>query len=390
MEEIRTHRAPKTLVTGVGAAARIGVAARQLGVTKALVLTDAGLAASGLVEQVERPLAEAGLPVDVYDGAVPEPPIGTIAEAVAKVEAGGYDCVVGFGGGSAIDVAKLAAVLAGSGRSAEDLVGVDRAPRKAAAVLAVPTTAGTGSEVTAVAVLTNEKLNVRQGCVSPNLVPNVAVVDPLLTMTCPPGLTASAGIDAFIHNVEAYISENASLHTDPLARQGIELISRSLRVAVFQGNNVEARHNMAMGSLLGGLAYGNAGVGAVHALSYPLGGRYHLQHGVANGLMLPWVMEYNIPACLDYFWEIGEAMGEPLRDLSRREGAFKALEAMRQLVADIGLPQYLSDVGIPESAVEELADGAMTQGRLLANNPRQLTRDEVVQIYRNAAVRPGA
>src|ERR1019366_4140086 len=200
------------------------------------------------------------------------------------------------------------------------------------------------------------------------LIPNVAVVDPMLTISCPPHVTAASGMDAFIHCVEAYTSVNATMHTDPLAREGIELISKSIRTAVFDGTNVEARFGMAMGSLLGGL--------------------FHIAHGVANTLMLPWVMEYNMLACLDYFSEIAVAMGENIQGLSVRDAAARSVDAMKQLAVDIQVPQYLSDVNIPEPAIEEMADSAMSQTRLLVNNPRRLSPDDIVTIYHNGAVRP--
>jgi alcohol dehydrogenase class IV len=388
--KIRVHRSPGALITGVNAISQIGAEAKKMRATKVMILTDPGVQASGMVEQVERPLIDAGLEVGVYAKAVPEPPMSSINEGVEFCEKGGYDLIVGFGGGSAIDVAKITAVLAGNDSSVEDFVGIDQVPKRGLPLIAVPTTAGTGSEVTAIAIFANEKLNVKQGVVSQYLTPSVALVDPMLTVSCPPGVTAASGMDALIHCIEAYISVNATMHTDPLAREGIELISKSLRTAVFDGNHMEARHNMAMGSMLGGIAFGNAGVGAVHALSYPIGGTFHVPHGIANTLMLPWVMEYNMMACLPYFAEMAVFMGEQIEGLSVREAAQRAVDAMKQLAIDIEVPQYLSDVGIPESAIEELADGAMTQGRLLGNNPRQLSRDDIVQIYKNAAVRPGS
>lgn len=388
MNKIRIHRAPKTLITGNGCVSQIGVEARKLGATKVLILTDPGVACAGTVEQVERPLREAGLEVGVYDKAVPEPPMSSVDEIVAFTKEGGYDLIVGFGGGSPIDTAKIVAVLAVTGDKLEDYVGVDKVPRKGLPLIAVPTTAGTGSEVTAIAIFANEKLNVKQGVVSPHLIPNIALVDPELTYSCPPHVTAASGMDALIHCIEAYISVNATMHTDPLAAEGIRLISRSIRTAVYDGTHAEARHNMAMGSLLGGIAFGNAGVGAVHALSYPIGGMFHVPHGVANTLMLPWVMEFNMLACLPYFREIGEFMGENMEGLSDREAAEKTVQAMRTLAEDLGVPQYLSDVGIPESAIPDLVEGAMTQGRLWANNPRKFTREDMEQVYRNMAVRP--
>jgi len=386
----RVHRAPKTLITGNGAVAKIGEEAKKLGAHKVLIITDPGVACTGSVASVEHPLRAAGLKVGVYDKAVPEPPMGSVDAIVKFAEKGGYDFVVGFGGGSAIDVAKMVAVLVGSGKKVEDFVCVDQVPKKGLPIIAVPTTAGTGSEVTAIAIFANEKLNVKQGVVSGYLIPNIALVDPVLTWSCPANVTAASGMDALIHCIEAYTSVNATMHTDPLAYEGIKLISKSIRAATYDGTNAWARHNMAMGSLLGGIAFGNAGVGAVHALSYPIGGMFHVPHGVANTLMLPWVMEYNMLSCLQWFREIGEAMGESTEGLSDREAADKTVAALRQLAVDLNVPQYLSDVNIPESAIPDLVEGALTQGRLWANNPRKFTAEDMAQIYHNMALRPGS
>ena len=387
--KIRVHRAPKTLITGNGCVAQIGIEAKKLNATKVLILTDPGVACCGTVDTIEKPLRAAGLDVGVCDKAVPEPPISSVHEIVDITKKGKYDLIVGFGGGSAIDVAKVVAALATNNDKLEDYVGVDMVPKKGLPLIAVPTTAGTGSEVTAIAIFANEKLNVKQGAVSPFLIPNIALVDPVLTYSCPAGVTAASGMDALIHNIEAYISVNATMHTDPLAAEGIKLISKSIRTAVFDGDNAWARHNMAMGSLLGGISFGNAGVGAVHAMSYPIGGMFHVPHGIANTLMLPWVMEYNMLACPQFFKEIGELMGENMEGLSDREGCEVTLQALRTLAEDLEVPQYLNEVGIPESAIPDLVKGALTQARLWANNPRKFTAEDMAQVYRNMAVKPG-
>jgi alcohol dehydrogenase class IV len=388
--KMRIHRQPKTLITGVGAVDQLGIEARKLNGSKVLVITDQGVSECGMCVDVERPLREAGLEVDFYDKAVPEPPMSTIEEIVRIVENGGYDLIVGFGGGSPIDVAKAAAVLPHTGDTVYDYVGMDQVKKKGLPIIAIPTTSGTGSECTAIAIFANEKLNVKQGLVSPFLMPNVALIDPALTLTCPPNVTAASGMDALIHNIEAYISVNATMHTDSLAYEGIKLISQSIRTAVYDGTNMWARDNMAMGSMMGGIAFGNAGVGAVHALSYPIGGMFHVPHGVANTMVLPWAMDYNKLACLRWMRQVGEAMGENMEGLSDREAADVTVDALRLLADDLNVPQYLSDVDIPESAIPDLVEGAMTQARLWNNNPRKFTRDDMEQVYRNMAVRPGA
>ena len=388
--KMRIHRQPKTLITGVGAVDQLGIEAKKLNGSKVLVITDQGVSECGMCVDVERPLVEAGLEVDFYDKAVPEPPMSTIEEIVRIVENGGYDIIVGFGGGSPIDVAKAAAVLPHTGDTVYDYVGIDQVKKKGLPIIAIPTTAGTGSECTAIAIFANEKLNVKQGLVSPFLMPNVALIDPELTVSCPPNVTAASGMDALIHNIEAYISVNATMHTDSLAYEGIKLISQSIRTAVFDGTNMWARDAMAMGSMMGGIAFGNAGVGAVHALSYPIGGMFHVPHGVANTMVLPWAMDFNKLACLRWMRQVGEAMGENMEGLSDREAADVTVDALRLLADDLNVPQYLSDVDIPESAIPDLVEGAKTQARLWNNNPRKYTVEDMEQVYRNMAVRPAA
>jgi alcohol dehydrogenase len=384
----RTFLTPSIIMTGDGIVGQLGAQAKKLGATKVLIVTDKGVAAAGMVELVEKPLKEAGLEVGVYDESVPEPPMASVLDAAKAAEKGKYDCIVAFGGGSAMDTAKMVAILPGTGKTVEDFVGIDIVEKKGLPVIAIPTTAGTGSEVTKVAIFANEKLNVKQGVSSPFLVPDVALVDPRLTISCPPKVSAASGIDALIHNIEAYTSVNATPLTDMYALEGIKLIARSIRTAVYQGTNLEARFDMALGALYGGMAFGNAGVTAVHALSYPIGGRFHVPHGPANTLMLPWVMQYNMLGCLERFVDIGVAMGLDVEGFTPREAAQMAVEEMRLLAEDLDLPLYLSDVNIPASAIEDLADGAMGQTRLLVNNPRTLTRDDVVAIYQACAERP--
>jgi alcohol dehydrogenase class IV len=388
MSKVRVHRSPRVLITGIGSLEALGGEAVKLGATKACLVTDAGIAQSGLSEAAERQLADHGIAVDVYDRGMPVPTLEAVADCVAHIEAGGHDLIVAFGGASSSEISKLASVLVGSGTTPLDIAGLDKAPRKRVPLIAVPTTAGTGDEVTAIGEFTAPDEPRRRAVISDHLIPTVAIIDPVLTISCPPGITAAAGMDAFAHNVEAFISVHATLHTDSLTRQGVELIAKSLRTAVFDGEDIEARDNMAIGSVLGGIGYGNAGLGAVHALSYPLTARHHVPHGVANALIMPWVLEKVMLAGLDYFGQLGVAMGEPMAGLSQREQAQRTVLAMRHLVRDLELPEYLSDVGVPATGVEQLADDAMQHSRLLANAPRRLSRDDIVGIYLRAAVRP--
>lgn len=388
MSKVRVHRSPRILITGIGCLETLGGEALKLGATKACVITDSGIAQSGLSEAAEQPLADSGIEVDVYDRGMPVPTVEAVADCVAHIERGGHDLIVAFGGAASSEISKLASVLVGNDASPLDIAGCDKAPRKRLPLIAIPTTAGTGDEVTAIGEFTAPDDPRRRAAISDHLIPTVAIVDPVLTISCPPGITAAAGMDAFAHNVEAFISVHATMHTDSLTRQGVELIAKSLRTAVFDGEDIEARDDMAIGSVLGGIGYGNAGLGAVHALSYPITARHHVPHGVANALIMPWVLEKVMLAGLDYFGELGAAMGEPLAGLSPHEQAERTIAAMRQLVRDLELPEYLSDIDVPATAVEQLADDAMQHSRLLANAPRRLSRDDIVGIYLRAAVRP--
>jgi len=307
---------------------------------------------------------------------------------VRFVEEGRHDLIVAFGGASVSDLGKLVSVLTGSGQSLQDVRGMDKAARKHLPLIAVPTTAGTGDEVTAVAEFIDDASQRRRAVISDHLIPTVAIVDPVLTVSCPPGETAAAGLDALVHNVEAFISVHATIHTDSLTRQGVELVGKSLRTAVFDGEDIEARDEMSIAALLGGIGYGNAGLGAVHARAYPIPSRYPTPHGPALAIMLPWVMEKLMLAGRGYFGELGQALGEPMTGLSPREQADRTVMAMRQLIRDIELPEYISDLGVEPDKLERLADEAMQHSRLLGNAPRRLNRHDVLAIYERAAKRP--
>jgi len=336
--KIRVHRAPGSLITGINAVTQIGAEAKKLHGHKVLIITDPGVAESGSVEKVERPLIDAGLEVGVYAKAVPEPPMSSVAEAVAFAEKGGYDCIIGFGGGSAIDVAKIIAVLVNSGHSVEDYVGIDQVPKRGLPLIAVPTTAGTGSEVTAIAIFANEKLNVKQGVVSGYLIPNVALVDPMMTVKMPRGITAATGLDALTHAIEAYVSTQAQPLTDTFALRAIGLISANLRTAYSYPDDIVARGNMLMGSLQAGLAFANSSVALVHGMSRPIGAYFHVAHGTSNAVLLPTVIEFSVSGNLRRYAEVAEAMGEQTKGLTVDAAAKKTVEAAKRLNADLQIP----------------------------------------------------
>jgi len=375
---------PQITYFGVGALNTIGDEAGKLGAKRALIVTDPTVYKSGLVEPVKDQLASAGLSVEVFSESEPEPTLPKLNVAAKAFPKGGFDLLVGVGGGSSMDTAKGFSILLAHGGEGQDYLGVGKVPGPGIPLFTIPTTAGTGSEVTNIAIFGDPDKELKLGIVSPYILAQVAFVDPTLTYGCPPGVTAVAGIDALVHAIESYTSVRSNTFTDALALDAMRLIVGSLRTAVNNGSDEEARNHMSEGALLAGIAFGNAGVAAVHALAYPLGARFHTSHGVANGLLLPYVMECNLPANLPKYAVVAQMLAEKTEGLSLREGAERGLKAVKVLVADIGIPLHLRDLGVPEEALEGMAVATMDVTRLLANNPKKLTLDDVRGIWRNA------
>ncbi|MGF9821145.1 iron-containing alcohol dehydrogenase [Brevibacillus agri] len=378
---ISTFAAANKLVTGRDSLALLPEEVARLKVARPMIVTDKILIQAGVVAQVEALLPmEAGVFSDVN----PEPEIEIVDLCVQMIREGGYDGLIAVGGGSAIDIAKAASVMATNEGSIEQYFGTNLVKKPGLPLIAIPTTAGTGSEVTNISILSDTKEQVKKGIVSPYLLPDVAIVSPVMTLTCPPSVTAASGVDALVHAVEAYISKFASPVTDALAIGAMKLIAVHLPKAYACPDNIESREAMITASLMAGLAFGNAGVGAVHALAYPLGGRFHMAHGVSNSLLLPYVMRANKIACLEKLGEIAQALGENVAGLNLDEAAEKAIEAMTRLCRYVEIPQSLREFNIPESAIAEMAEEAMKQTRLLKNNPRALRKKDIEGIYRAA------
>ncbi|MBA1334604.1 MAG: alcohol dehydrogenase [Firmicutes bacterium] len=375
---------PNSIEIGTGIVEQLNEKVRKLGGKKVFIITDEGVLKAGLLERVKKPLAEGGIKFGCYTKVIPEPPVEQIQEIVNEVKDGGYDLLVGLGGGSSLDVTKVVSVIVTNGGAIGDYIGTDMVKKPGIAKILIPTTSGTGSEATNIAILTDVKEELKKGVVSPYLFADIALVDPSLTFTVPPKITANTGMDALIHAIEAFIAKKSNAFTDCIALEAIKLISDNLRTAVTDGENVEARYNMSLGSLMAGIAFGNAGVGAVHALAYPLGGQFHIAHGMANTLMLRYVMEYNVVSRMAKFKEIATAMGENVEGLSPREAAQKAIDAMIGLAEDIGVPTKLRQVDIPKEAIPKLAEAGIKVTRLLSNNPRKLTLEDIETIYSNA------
>ncbi len=377
-------RLPAMVLAGVGSVEKIADEVRRLGGARPLLITDMGVRRAGLADRVLGLLSAGDLKGEVFDQVEAEPSFENVDLCLEALRRGNHDLVIGLGGGSAMDVAKATAMLSTNGGDLRDCVGVDRVAQPSLPLIQVPTTAGTGAEVTFNAIFTDRHDHLKKGIVSPHLLAGCAIVDPALTLTTPPGVTAASGMDALTHAIESYTARRATPHTDIYALDAIRLAAAHLRTACYNGSNLEAREGMLMGSFFAGVSLANAGVGAVHALAYPLGGQFGVPHGLANALLLPYVMEANYMADLDRFATVAEAMGAGVALLTRREAAYRVVEETRQLGADVGIPARLRDLEVPRDALEGMATAASAIGRLLDNNPRRLDRAAILRIYEAA------
>ena len=375
---------PGKIRFGVGALNTLGDEATKLAAKRVLIVTDPGVYQAGLIDPVKEQLSKARLSVDIFAEAEPEPTFPRLNAAAEQLRKEGYNLLIGVGGGSSMDTAKGLSVLLAHGGKGQDYGGIDKVPGPGIPIFTMPTTAGTGSEVTNIAIFGDVEKGYKLGIVSPYLLARLALVDPTLTYGCPPKVTAASGIDALIHAIECYTGNKANTFSDTLAIEAMRLIAGSLRTAVKNGSDKEARNRMSEGALLAGIAFSNSGVAAVHALAYPLGSRFHVPHGVANGLLLPYVTECNLSANLPKYAIVAQMLGVKTQGLSLQEAAEKGVEAAKALAADIGIPLHLRDLGVPKEALEGMAVATMDVTRLLANNPKELTLDDVRRIWQNA------
>jgi alcohol dehydrogenase class IV len=377
------HIKTKTLF-GRGGISALGELAREMGAGRFLFVSDPALANNGVLDAAVNSLKDAGLEGVIFQGVEPEPYLDNAEDAAGMGRDAQADLVVGMGGGSSMDTAKAASILITNEGAAEDYIGLNRVNSPGTKTIMIPTTAGTGAEVTFTAVFTNRQTKAKGGINSPFLFPDVALLDPELTLSVPPDVTAATGMDALTHAVESVTSRSSTVFTEALALEAVSLIGANLRKAVFRGDDIEAREQMLLGSFLGGLALANAGVGAAHALAYPLGGFYRIPHGLANAILIPHVMEFNLPAAERHLSLIARSMGEPVEGLPPRRAAAAAVEAVRTLCADIGIPAVLSELGVPKSDVPMLVESAMKVARPVENNPRVLSPEAAQGIYERA------
>ncbi|MEH6528397.1 MAG: iron-containing alcohol dehydrogenase [Porticoccus sp.] len=379
---VSSFKSAHQLITGKGAAQALAEQLQKLAVNNPLIVTDKGVRNSGTLTIITDQLPDNTYAI--YDNIPPEPEVSVVKACADVFKQGGHDGLVAVGGGSAIDIAKCVAVMTEHVGDLESLFGENTVNQRGIPLIAIPTTAGTGSEVTNIAILSDPVAQIKRGIVSDFLLPDVAIVSPEMTLSCPSNVTAASGVDALVHAIEAYLSNFSSPITDALAIKAMTLIIHALPKAYAEPDNLQAREDMATGSLMAGLAFGNAGVGAVHALAYPLGGRYHISHGVSNALLLPYVMEYNKPVCLERFYDIAQAFGEPVYTLTQLQAADRVMHRLRELCHEVAIPKNLSALNIPKSDIPLLAEEAYNVKRLLRNNPRAPTVEDIVAIYKAA------
>lgn len=370
------------IVSEPGAAKRLGdIAAQHFPtVRRALIVTDGGFLKTGLVDASIASLREAGMHVSIYSDVVADPPEAVVLSAVTEARKNETDLVIGLGGGSSMDVAKLIAVLAGSDQELKTMYGIGNVKGSRLPLIQVPTTAGTGSEVTPISIVTTGATT-KMGVVSPQLYADVAVLDAELTVGLPPKVTAATGIDAMVHAIEAYTTKvKKNPLSDMLARQALSLLSTNIIAACEDGKNLQVRQAMLLGAMLAGQSFANAPCAAVHALAYPIGGIFHVPHGLSNSLVLPHVLRFNAPNAASLYAELADiiAPGATGSDEARTQAL---IDQMDQIARRTGIETQLRQVGIAESDLDRLADDAMLQTRLLTNNPREVTRNDARAIY---------
>ena len=371
------------IIFGEGVISQLGIISKRFG-EKILLVTDSGIYKTGIIDSIDKSLKNEGIKTFIFSGVEPEPWVETADEAGMLARKSECDLVIGIGGGSAMDVAKAAAILAVNEGKAADYQGLDLVKKPGLPKIAVPTTAGTGSEVTFTSVLSRKEPKMKGGINSKYLFPEIAILDPALSITAPPEITATTGMDALTHAIEAYTSNQASPLSDTIAIESIKLIANNLRTAFGNGKDINARSKMLLGSLLGGIAIANAGVGAVHALAYPLGGSFRIPHGTANGLLLPYVMKFNVRSCADKYANVAILFGEEDKKTGKDTLAGKAVSLVSKLADDVNIPRKLGELKIEEKYFPEMAESAMKVTRPLENNPRKVTKEDAVSIYMEA------
>jgi len=383
-DKIYSFQTTNKIVIGKGTVNTIGKEVRILGAQKVLLILDKGISELDCTENIKNNLTYEGLDFVIYDKIEPEPTVKSIEECFNELKDHSFDLIIGVGGGSTMDTAKLIAVKFSNYESIRDFIGTDKIKKLGLPTILVPTTAGTGSEVTPNAIVCFEEDNCKKGIVSQYLYARAAIIDPLMTISLSPKITAYTGIDALIHAIESFISLNSNRMSDMFALKSMELISKNIKCAFKDGENVEAREFMILGSMFGGMALSLAGTAGVHALAYPLGGKFKIAHGVANSLLLPYVLEFNRDAITGELVQMAHEMSLDTDRAEHNEIAQSTIEFIKELTRDLEIPQKMSEFGVKRSDLDELTNEALKSERLIKNNPKKLGKEEIKMIYERA------
>ncbi len=383
MDTAYEFRITTQIVYGRNTAARIGDIVGKVGANKVLLITDKGVANAGILDCLISPLKKAGIETVVYDDVEVNPTVQTVDKAYALYSDANCQGIIAVGGGSPMDAGKSAGVLATNPGSASDYVGVDKVNTPSAPVICVPTTAGTAAEITDVAVLSDPVKKTKMGLRSPHVAPTVALLDPMLTLSLPPGPTRDSGLDALTHAIESYICVNAWNASDALTLRAIELIGTYLRTAVHNGSDIEARDGMLTASLLAGMGFHNTKLCMVHAITGPLGGLYNFPHGASNAIVLPHAMRFMLPGAVSKYMDIAIALGENVEGLTERDAAEYAVEAIETLSEDVGLPKGLSVYGAKSEDLPAASE-TIAESFMIPLSPRRATADDILKICQAA------
>jgi len=386
MLPVRTFLMPAKILIGSGASEQVGEEAKKLGLKKSLIVTDKIMVRLNALAGIQRSLEKNGIGYTIFDGAAVEPTLEIVQAGLKSYRENQCDFLLAMGGGSPIDAAKAVSIMLTNPGSIENYMGAGKVPYAGVPLIAIPTTAGTGSEVTQVVIITDAARNVKMLISTPFVIPRVAIVDPLLTLSCPRGLTATIGLDALTHAVEAYVSLKAQPLTDIYCISAIKLISGNLRSAWADGNNVEAREKVMLGAFQAGIAFSNSSVALVHGMSRPIGAYFHVAHGASNAVLLKTIMEFSVTGNPARYAQIAQAMGEDISGKTDLEGARLAVKSVDQLTRDLQVPS-MQELGMEKDKLEQfapkMAEDAIISGSP-ANNPRQATKEEIIGLYKIA------
>ena len=368
---------------GPGARKELPGVINRLGFKKAMIVTDKGLIQYGVAKMVSDVLDEAGIPYEIYSEVKPNPTVTNVQMGVEAFKKSGADCLVAIGGGSAMDTAKGIGIIITNPEFADvvSLEGVAPTKHKSVPIIALPTTAGTAAETTINYVIIDEEKQKKMVCVDPNDIPCCSIVDAELMYSLPKGTTAATGLDALTHAIEGYITKAAWEMSDMFEIEAIRMINKYLRTAVFEPTNPVGRNGMAVAQYIAGMAFSNVGLGVVHGMAHPMGSLFDIPHGVANALLLPTIMEFNAPVCLDKYVEIAKAMDAYREGMTKEEAAEAACKAVRDLAIEVGIPQHLTEIGIKEEDIPALAEQAITDV-CTPGNPREVTKEDIIALYK--------